>query len=463
MKTFLLLSYYFNSVSIYLSKISFAVILTLILVLGSNTGVCLRSLDLLNLSRNKCISSGDTSQPTIFCPPDITIRCEASTSPANTDIPSTIDHCANGITNISFLDSKINGSCRSNFNLYRNWTAVDSCGNSVSCKQEITIIDTTRPRVFCPEDLTLDCHESILPSRTGISTSIDNCTIRTTHRIYSDDIIYGTTCSDVYIIIRTWSDWDSCGNSNTCNQVITIQDTIAPSIHCPIDLTISCDQSTAPVNTGIAAAMDNCTDHVSNIKYLDQFSHTSNSGNYTIERNWVAVDSCLNQRNCQQLIVIPDSLKLDLIKITNSTNGTGGKIEISVPNADSLYFIDANSNALINKTGLDLAAGTYFVRAFIGNCNYIYGPYIIELLNSSKNSTPLQFAVYPSPFKDKITIESALNSKLQYELINGQGQTIKRGNFLKKESIETTQLISGLYFLRCYGLNNSGTIKIYKI
>ncbi len=80
-----------------------------------------------------------------------------------------------------------------------------------------------------------------------------------------------------------WTAVDSCGNSNNCLQVVTVQDTTRPAITCPVDLTINCEAITAPSNTGTATATDNCTDVVTNITYADSRTNGSCNDNYTIE------------------------------------------------------------------------------------------------------------------------------------------------------------------------------------
>jgi hypothetical protein len=42
-----------------------------------------------------------------------------------------------------------------------------------------------------------------------------------------------------------------------------------PAITCPVNVTINCEASTAPSNTGTATATDNCTDVVTNITFAD--------------------------------------------------------------------------------------------------------------------------------------------------------------------------------------------------
>ncbi|MBK9129415.1 MAG: HYR domain-containing protein [Phycisphaerales bacterium] len=51
---------------------------------------------------------------------------------------------------------------------------------------------------------------------------------------------------------------DACGNSSFTTFDVTVLDNEAPAITCPSDLTVECDQSLAPANTGTATAIDNC-------------------------------------------------------------------------------------------------------------------------------------------------------------------------------------------------------------
>ena len=38
------------------------------------------------------------------------------------------------------------------------------------------------------------------------------------------------TCGETRIITRTWNATDECGNSSTCDQIITVVDTTPPSL-----------------------------------------------------------------------------------------------------------------------------------------------------------------------------------------------------------------------------------------
>ena len=100
---------------------------------------------------------------------------------------------------------------------------------------------------------------------------------------------------------------DACGNSNTCAQTIVVEDSAAPIISCPMDVTIQCSGSTDPMSTGNATASDNC-----DISPLVTFSDVTAGGTcpqgVAITRTWVATDDCGNSSSCVQSILLDDTL-----------------------------------------------------------------------------------------------------------------------------------------------------------
>src|SRR5213076_1217378 len=66
------------------------------------------------------------------------------------DAPTATDNGGTNIT-ISVLNTVTNttGHCGSTFDATRTWQATDACGNSSSCSQKVTIVDTTAPVIKC--------------------------------------------------------------------------------------------------------------------------------------------------------------------------------------------------------------------------------------------------------------------------------------------------------------------------
>ncbi len=256
-----------------------------------------------NNTCNQTIVVDDSVAPVITCPANVTIQCTASTLPANTGTATATDNCT-GSPTITFSDVTVAGSCPQERTITRTWTASDGCGNSSSCIQTIVVDDSVAPIITCPPNVTIQCTASTLPANTGIATATDNCDGAPT--ITSSDVTVGGACPQERTITRTWRATDHCGNSSTCAQTIVIDDSIAPVITCPANVTIQCNESTLPPNTGTATATDNC-DGTPTVTFSDTTIGGGCPEEHTITRTWIATDDCGNSSTCIQTIVVEDS------------------------------------------------------------------------------------------------------------------------------------------------------------
>ncbi len=208
-----------------------------------------------------------------FSPPSpggpTVISCDESIDPANTGMATATDNNSDlGDITIDFSDVSTQGQgcLQYSYLIIRTWTATDECGNSSTCSQAINVQDLVAPNITCPADITVDCADPTDPGFTGYATaSGDNCAaddeLTVTFMDVSSQTPTGTGCSnDNYTITRTWTASDPCGNTSQCVQVITVQDTEAPVIICPPEVTIECDEPlvTLPVmGTTTASAPTN--------------------------------------------------------------------------------------------------------------------------------------------------------------------------------------------------------------
>ena len=169
-----------------------------------NTSSCSRTIDV-----------EDTTPPVITCPPNITVECDALD-----DLPRATarDNCDDDPT-ISFDDQIIPGDCPNEYTIIRVWTATDCDGNSASCTQTITVVDTTPPVITKPNigDGCIsikDLFGSILVPL----DAVDNCG---DSRITTEDPTYDFNCED-FKITAQWTAIDDCGNVATCELVIPV-------------------------------------------------------------------------------------------------------------------------------------------------------------------------------------------------------------------------------------------------
>ena len=184
------------------------------------------------------------------------------------------------------------------------YTYSDTC-NDLEYVQTVTVIDETAPELMIPADATVEC--DAIPE-VGEATATDNCDTDVAIQYLGQKKTPGD-CENNYTLIRIWRATDSCGNSSVKSQVLTVQDTTAPELTIPADVTVECD---AVPSIGEASAMDNCDDNA-DVKYdgeerTDGFCEDT----YTLTRTWTATDNCGNATTLSQTITVQDTTAPEL-------------------------------------------------------------------------------------------------------------------------------------------------------
>ncbi|MFZ1561217.1 MAG: hypothetical protein WAT37_14895, partial [Saprospiraceae bacterium] len=201
----------------------------------------------------------DMIPPNITCPTDITIQCNASILPANTGSPIVSDNCSGNITT-SYTDiTNFNGCGGYTGSITRTWRATDSSNNSKTCIQTITVRDNIPPVALCKDiTVSLDGNGDASITAAQINNgSNDQCTPQGNLILSVNPSSF--TCINKGMNNVTLTVTDACNNSSQCVAKVTVQDNSAPSIVCPPDITIQCNQSILPATTGTATGSDNCS------------------------------------------------------------------------------------------------------------------------------------------------------------------------------------------------------------
>ncbi|MEP7196530.1 MAG: T9SS type A sorting domain-containing protein [Saprospiraceae bacterium] len=110
------------------------------------------------------------------------------------------------------------------------------CVTNTNCTAIFTVTSLPIPSIICPPAKTINCNASISPNSNGFATGLDACNSPAT--ITFTDLTLPGACINNFKINRTWLATDKCGNTNTCLQVITVQDTFKPTFNNPADVTI---------------------------------------------------------------------------------------------------------------------------------------------------------------------------------------------------------------------------------
>ncbi len=196
----------------------------------------------------------------------ITVECDNVPFAANV---TAMDNCGGGAVTMVRDSTIVLGTCANEYVLTRIWTATDVCNNSATTSRVITVVDTTLPTFNGPADITVDCGQGTMPMVTGSPTNVDdNCGGDPT--VMMSDAIAGGVCPNSFVITRTWTVTDICGNTAaTYDQIITVTDLTAPMFTTPAaNTSMSCiDDDTSDdafsdwvATMGGAVAADNCSD-----------------------------------------------------------------------------------------------------------------------------------------------------------------------------------------------------------
>ncbi|MCK3685487.1 PKD-like domain-containing protein, partial [Maribellus sp. YY47] len=224
---------------------------------------------------------------------------------------------------ITYVDAT-SGSCP--WTVTRTFTATDACGNVGTATQIFTIDDTTAPVVTADDDQVIEAC-SVLAGLPSYSTTAVIVTGQEATFGFSvtEDCGYKVTYVDVtagscpWVVTRTFTATDDCGNEGTATQTFTIDDTVVPVISSPTNKTIeACDIATALASEGLLPyspsgstitlaqlqaeggdASDNCS--LASVSYIDV---TTGSCPWTVSRTYSATDACGNVASSTQTFVI---------------------------------------------------------------------------------------------------------------------------------------------------------------
>jgi hypothetical protein len=204
----------------------------------------------------------DTIKPTINCPAPISINtnvgfCYASN--INLGTPTRSDNCLGlGMPIGRFNNNPVNSTTQ--FPVGINivvWTVTDISGNTATCTQTITVVDSQVPVITCPADQTVSFSSScnyVIPNIIPSVLVNENCTYNITQSPVSGTV--ATSPSTLITITVT----DLSGNSATCNTRITAIDNVGPNIVCKDTLVIAINEyPEIPAHKFITSASDNCS------------------------------------------------------------------------------------------------------------------------------------------------------------------------------------------------------------
>ncbi len=333
----------------------------------------------------------DNTAPALTPPVDETVECDGSgnTAALNTWLASatTAMDCGAMPTISSRLDNTISG-CGAAYTEVYLFTATDACGNTTTATATFTIEDTTNPSISCPSNLTLECggetNNAQINTWLASVTSSDDCSAVTITHDY--DSVFAADCGDAGTYTVTFTATDDCNRSSTCQASIIIEDNTAPTINCPVDLTLECNNvnnQTLIVNwLDLANASDECGDvTITNDYNSTSLDCTGASGSVV---TFTATDECSNTSTCTATIILIDDQNPQITTFPEDFTLECGDVNESIL---LTAWLDNNGGAVASDNCDTDLVWTATAQTVIDNCGSTSeAPYLFTVTDDCGNT-----------------------------------------------------------------------------
>ena len=256
----------------------------------------------------------DNTPPEILCPMGITVQCIDEVPDADSSLTLAVDNCEGDILKEFVEDVWDGNSCPAT--IVRTYMATDEAGNSNTCTQTITILDTTNPSFTVPADIAIykndTCGFVASVDVTGdVTDEADNCD-NDLEASFEDEDITGEECTGKTVILRTWTLEDACGNDTVQTQTITVLDTTSPTFTVPSNIIIYKNDTcgfvaTVDITGDVSDEADNCSSELE-ATFEDEEKEGACADEMIIERTWSLTDDCENTTQKVQVITVKDTI-----------------------------------------------------------------------------------------------------------------------------------------------------------
>ncbi len=222
-------------------------------------------------------------------------------------------------------------------------TVRDKSGNLDSCTAVVTVYDTVAPIAQC-NDLTLylDATGPVVISAQEVNkNSSDNCAVDSLGIDRSSFTCFDLGQNQAVLTVK-----DNSGNINQCASIITVVDTILPTIlNCPTDITAQVNNigCSALVNWVVPYVSDNC-----GVGFKSNFNPGDAFPLGVTEVVYLAIDSSGNSDSCKFTVTVTNDFALALDSATDvSCFGLeDGQVSVSNVGGNSPIVFDWNNDGI---------------------------------------------------------------------------------------------------------------------
>jgi len=313
------------------------------------------------VTQTQQVTIGDTTSPKVTgALPEVTVQCPITTKDDLTAPDASSDNCG-GVVTVALKDDESIFPITSSRTI--TWKYTDKANNTVTQAQQVTIGDTTSPKVTgaLPE-VTVQCPITTKDDLTVPDAPSDNCGGVVTIALKDNESIFPITMSRII----TWTYTDKANNTATQTQQVAIDDTIAPN---PDELTlpkVTAENSLARNSITTPTATDNCDGKIMATHNTAPFPITSNT-----VVTWTYTDAAGNTTTQTQQVTIAEPVlatDYDSVEVSVFPNPSGRYLEVQSSIKIPVSILDLNGKLLqesTTNTKVDIASlrdGLYFVK-----------------------------------------------------------------------------------------------------
>ena len=263
-------------------------------------------------SCDQTVTVTDNEIPAITCPGNVTHTADPGqcSYTVAVGIPTTGDNCGVSGTVGTRSDALLLTAPYPVGVTTIHWVVTDIHGNTNSCDQTVTVTDNEIPAITCPSNITHTADAGLCSYNVavGVPTTGDNCGVSGTVGTRSDALLL----TDPYPVGATTIHWvvtDIHGNTNSCNQTVTVTDNEIPAITCPANITHTADAGLCSytVVVGVPTTGDNCGVSGTVGTRSDALLLTDPYPVGITTIHWVATDIHGNINSCDQTVTVTDN------------------------------------------------------------------------------------------------------------------------------------------------------------
>jgi hypothetical protein len=230
----------------------------------------------------------------------------------------TSDNCGDVV--MTSIDSIIPGNCINEYDVLRQITVTDPCGNTVTRTQLVHVGNGGGPAIEGVVENV--CDDLTIP----LVTAFDACAgVFVEVTMVQDTVPF--TCHDGLVIERVWSATDACGNVTVIHQTIILHDVTPPEIQVPsysvINLFVDREpnqvvlsqidiiKKLSDLDENSVFVLDDCDQQIDIVFSADTlFALNCDSLGYAqrITYKWIAVDVCGNADSLSFVVDIMDDI-----------------------------------------------------------------------------------------------------------------------------------------------------------